>query len=216
MEVIPGINCVDFKGVKECWDKAVVFGARAVQIDVSDGKFDPVKNWSNPTELAELTKKNPEVEAEIHLMVEKPESVFESWLKAGAKKLVVHYESGPKSLSFVKKAAKDFYGADTIIGIGSATNVEEIVKSENLNLNFSIQLLAVPFGSAGQKFDRGTISKIKYIKKLWPNVRIIIDGGMNPDTAEQVKDAGADAIVAVSYIWESDSPEEAYQSLLKI
>ncbi len=216
MEIIPGINCPDFKCVSGHWAKAAALGAHAVQIDVADGKFAPSLTWANPAELAELTKENPKIEVGIHLMVENPEKVFESWLKAGAKKLVVHYEAGAKSLSMVKKAAKDFYGVETIIGISSNTNIEEIVKSENLNLNFSIQLLAVPLGFSGQKFDRSTVSKIKYIKSLWPNVRIIVDGGMNLETAEQVKDAGADAVVAVSYIWESDSPEEAYQSLLKI
>lgn len=218
MEIIPGINCLDFKCVKKYWDEVVSLKTPPIQIqiDVADGVFAPVKTWSNPSELALLLKQNPEVEVGIHLMVEHPELVFESWLKAGAKKLVVHFESGAKSLSLVKKSAKDFYGVETIIGIGPVTNIEEIVKSENLNLNFSIQLLAVPLGFSGQKFDRGTVGKIKYIKNLWPNVKIIIDGGMNPETAEQVKDAGADAVVAVSYIWGSDSPKEAYQKLCRI
>jgi ribulose-phosphate 3-epimerase len=216
MVTIVGINCPDFGCVRKRWDAAATLGARTIQIDVADGAFAPAKTWANPAEFSELVKKNPEIEAEIHLMVEKPELVFEGWLKAGAKKLVVHFESGAKSMSLIRKAAKDFYGAETIIGIGPTTNIEEIVKSENLNLNFSVQLVAVPLGFSGGEFDRSTPSKIKYIKNLWPNVKIIVDGGMNPQTAEQVKDAGADAIVAVSYIWENDSPAEAYQELIKV
>ena len=216
MEVIVGINCPDFECVRKHWDAAAALGVRAVQIDVTDGVFAPARTWNNPAELAELTKKNPEISAEIHLMVEHPESVFENWLKAGAKKLAVHFESGVKSLSLVQKTAKDFYGAETIIGIGPNTNIEEIVKSENLSLNFSVQLVAVPLGFSSGEFARSTVGKIKYIKSLWPNVKIIIDGGMNPDTAEQVKDAGADAIVAVSYIWKNTSPEKAYQELLRV
>ena len=216
MEVIVGINCPDFDCVKKHWDAAAALGARVVQIDVADGKFAPAKTWDNPAELAELTKKNPEILAEIHLMVEHPELIFENWLKAGAKKLIVHYESGPKSLGFVQKAAKSFYGAETVIGIGPDTNVEEIVKSKNLDVNFTVQLVAVPLGFSGGEFARNTIGKIKHVKSLWPNVKIIIDGGMNPDNAEQAKDAGADAIVAVSYIWESDSPEKAYQELIRV
>ena len=216
MEVIVGINCLDFECVRKHWDAAAALGVRSVQIDVADGKFVLVKTWDSPAELAELTKRNPEISVEIHLMVEKPELIFENWLKAGAKKLVVHYESGPKSLGFVQKAAKSFYGAETIIGIGPDTNIEEIVKSKNLDLNFSVQLVAVPLGFSSGEFARNTIEKIKHIKSLWPNVKIIIDGGMNPDTAEQVKDAGADAVVAVSYVWNGDSPEENYRKLCAI
>lgn len=216
MEIIPGINCSDFECVKNRWDKAVALGARTIQIDISDGKFTPVKTWGDPKELTVLTKQNPGVTAEIHLMVEKPETVFEDWLKAGAKKLVVHFESGAKSVSMVQNVAKKFYGAEMVLGISSGTNIEEVVKSKNEDLKFSVQLLAVPLGFSGQQFDRKTIGKIKYIKSLWPNVKIRVDGGMNPDTVEQVREAGADAAIAVSYIWKNSFPAEAYRTLSNI
>ncbi len=214
MKVIPGINCSDFKCVSKYWNKAVALGTRAVQIDVADGKFAPVKTWDNPSELAELINKNSEITVEIHLMVEAPEAVFEEWLKAGAKKLVIHIES-KGDLDSIETIAKA-RGREVIWGIKSGTPIQELNKHIGEKSGCSIQFLDVSPGFSDQKFDPKVIDKIKFLRSWRPDVKIRVDGGMNPETAKLVKDASADAVIAVSYIWESNSPKEAYQLLLKV
>lgn len=214
MEVIPGINCSDFKCVSNHWDKAVSLGARSVQIDVADGKFAPVKTWDNPLELAELINKNPKIRAEIHLMAEDPEMVFEKWLKVGAKKLVIHIESRG-NLDLVERVVKT-RGGEVIWGIKLGTPIEELYKHIKKEPGCSVQFLDVSPGFSDQKFDPKVADRIKFLRSERPDVKIRVDGGMNPETARVVKDAGANAIISVSYIWESASPVEAYKILSSI
>jgi len=214
MEIIPGINCSDFKCVSGYWHKAAALGAHAVQIDVADGKFAPVKTWDNPAELADLINKNPKMKAEIHLMVENPEEVFEEWVKAGAKKLVIQIES-KGNLESIERIVKT-RGGEVIWGIKSGTPIEELYKHIKRERGCSVQFLDVSPGFSDQKFDPKVADRIKFLRTERPDVKIRVDGGMNPETAKLVKDAGADAVISVSYIWESESPQTAYRELLKV
>lgn len=214
MVVIPGINCSDFECVKSYWDKVLDLGAPAVQIDVADGVFAPIKSWGNPAELATLIHKSREMETEIHLMVENPNEVFEDWIKADAKKLVIHVESNGDLESIRKKV--ESLGAKVVWGIKTATPLETLYKYLEKRPDSAVQFLDVPPGFSGGVFDQVVLEKIKLLRSRWPNVNIRVDGGMNHETARAVKEAGADAVIAVSYIWKSDSPKEAYQELLKV
>ena len=214
MVIIPGINCPDFGCVKKHWGEAGALGARTVQIDVSDGVFAPVKSWGEPAELAVLIKQNPAVEAEVHLMIENPAGVFGKWLEAGAKRLAVHVEAA-KDLEKLREIAVR-YGAELVLAIKLETNLDVLESYLDAHPDTSVQILDVSAGFSGQKFNPAVLEKIKLLREKRPDVKIRIDGGMNPETAKLVKDAGADAVIAFSYIWESASPEEAYQSLLKI
>ncbi|TSA45404.1 hypothetical protein D4R51_01875 [bacterium] len=214
MEIIPGINCPDFRCASEHWNKAAALGAHAIQIDVADEKFAPVKTWDNPLELAQLINKNPRIRAEIHLMVENPEAAFEEWIKAGAKKLVIHIES-KGNLDLIDRVVKT-RGGEVIWGIKSGTPIEELYKHIKKEPGCSVQFLDVSPGFSEQKFDPKVADRIKFLRRERPDVKIRVDGGMNPETAKFVKDAGADAVVAVSYIWENESPQTAYRELLKI
>ncbi|MGC9603126.1 MAG: hypothetical protein ABSF47_01495 [Minisyncoccia bacterium] len=214
MEIIPGINCSDFKCVSGYWHKAAALGAHAVQIDVADGKFAPVKTWDNPAELADLINKNPKMKAEIHLMVENPEEVFEEWVKAGAKKLVIQIES-KGNLESIERIVKT-RGGEVIWGIKSGTPIEELYKHIKRERGCSVQFLDVSPGFSDQKFDPKVADRINFLRTERPDVKIRVDGGMNPETAKLVKDAGADAVISVSYIWESESPQTAYRELLKV
>ncbi len=214
MKTIPGINCSDFKCVSGYWDKAAAFGARAIQIDVADGKFAPIKTWDNPSELTGLVKRNSEMAVEIHLMVEEPEKVFEEWLAAGAKKLVIHIES-KGDLESINKDVKA-RGGEVIWGIKSGTPVEELYKNIQGKTGCSVQFLDVSPGFSDQKFDPKVVDRIKFLRRERPDVQIRVDGGMNPETAKIAKEAGADGVVSVSYIFENDDSATAYQALLGV
>jgi len=214
MEIIPGINCSDFKCVSGFWHKAVALGTHAIQIDVADGKFAPVKTWDNPLELAELINKNPKVRTEIHLMVEDPKMVFEGWLTAGVKKMIIHVES-EGNLDSIERVVKT-RGGEVIWGIKSGTPIEELYKHIKRESGCSVQFLDVSPGFSDQKFDPKVADRIKFLRSQRPDVKIRVDGGMNPETAKLVKDAGADTVIAVSYIWENGTPQAAYRELLKI
>ena len=83
--VIPVINCPDFRTAKERIEKAAEF-SDWFHLDVADGKFTTHISWGDPEELRNLN-------FEVHLMVEAPEKVIEDWLKAGAKRVIVHLQA---------------------------------------------------------------------------------------------------------------------------
>lgn len=210
MEVIPAINEIYFRQVEEKIKIAESFVAPAggwIHLDVVDGFFAPNVTWGNPRELKEI--KTP-LNIEVHLMVEKPESKIETWLKAGAKRLIVHVEAFSDP-SFILDKAK-LYGADVMVAINPNTSIDTMAPYLT-NINF-FQVLAVDPGIAGQKFQEKVLEKIKFLRERAPAAKIEVDGGINPETAKMVKDAGADMVASASYIFDHPiSFAEGYREL---
>ncbi len=77
-------------------------------------------------------------------------------------------------------------------------------------------LLAVDPGSSGQQFNEITLDKIEQLRRKGFGGKIIVDGGINPETAKKVKSAGADVIISASYIWNNISPGKGYEELKAI
>lgn len=96
MEIIPVINCLDSKcvGNRLSIIRSQLSGASWLHVDISDGKFTPVKTWNNPGELVSNFKfQISNLDIEVHLMVKEPEDYVEDWLRAGVKRIIVHLES---------------------------------------------------------------------------------------------------------------------------
>lgn len=220
MTVIPAINCKDFKCVKERLEMAAEFlpkskSKRWVQLDISDGKFTKAKSWNNPTQLRGLKHITDNLQLEIHLMVNNLKPNVLKWLKFGADRIIFHFENLDEiEFGALKKLGKKGGLKDFGIAVTPKTPVEIIVPFLG-DFKF-VQLLAVNPGFSGQKFDKGTIAKIRLLKKNHPKIKIEVDGGMNPQTVWLVKKAGADIINAGSYIFESKNPGEAYEKLSSI
>src|SRR3989344_2305684 len=96
MQIIPAINCENFECVKEKLQKAAEFFPSVggwVQIDIADGKFTPHKTWNNPKDLLNIKDQLSNINLEIHLMLENPLDAIDDWIKAEAKRIIVHYEA---------------------------------------------------------------------------------------------------------------------------
>lgn len=218
MQIIPAINCSDFACVAEKIKKAGEFGADWIQIDIADGKFTPHKTWNNPQDL-----ENIQINMEVHLMVENPQEVVDDWIKAGIKRIFVHYEA----LAEVGRKNPDTNARDILnfilekgrladVGIGLAispvTPIEEIVSYFDKVKH--IQILAVDPGLAGQKFQISVLDKIKFLEgNGFVDVVVEVDGGINLETAKLCKEAGADILVSASYIWNNKDPKAAFEEL---
>ncbi|MBI2515140.1 hypothetical protein HYV91_03100 [Candidatus Wolfebacteria bacterium] len=219
MKVIPAINCADWRCIKNKIFAAAKF-ADWVQIDVADGKFTDYKTWNRPSDL-QLTTNDLRLNIEIHLMVQNPERVIKDWIKAGAKRIVVHLEAID-----TRKFSRIWPQISQMAEIGLAINPETVVDKLSAYLQPTtndqqpitkfIQLLAVHPGKSGQKFDKRIPAKIKFLKKYFPNVKIEVDGGINLETAKVCKKAGADIIVAGSYIFDDSNPAKAYKQLTRV
>lgn len=215
MQVIPVINChdKDFDCVLAKISAAEKFLKKGdwLHLDASDGRFTLNKSWRNPTQWADLRS---EFNLEVHLMVEEPEKQVEAWLAAGAKRLIVHAETITEQTakSILQRARKR--GVEVMLASNPYTTTAELWPY--LRLFSHYQVLAVEPGPAGQKFLPNVLSKIKFLRNFAPNAKIEVDGGMTPETAKEVKRAGANVIVSATYIFGSKNPKKAYKELCKI
>lgn len=231
MEVIPVINCQDFKCVKKKIRQIQRLGSAWAHLDVADGVFTHFMTWHKPEDfiadknrfsLGEFLSKligqrtaPAAIKLEIHLMVENPETVLERWLKTGAQRVVVHNEKVADG--WVRLLAKcEEYKAELMAAINPETPVGDIISILNRYEIKAVQLLAVKPGPAGQRFNPAIIEKIRILKAAMPNIKLEIDGGMNPETAKLVKEAGADMITSATYIWHSLSHQSAFEELQRV
>lgn len=215
MRIIPTINCNTFAQTAKRIKEAQTFLPKSgwLQIDISDGKFNPNKTWNSPEKLVQWLRANKidGIQLEIHLMVVDPKPWVMRWLEAGAKRVIVHVEAiTEKDIAFLKGFGKGKVG----IALTPATSIK---KAEPYLGHFSfVQLLAVKPGYSGQKFDRKVLEKIVFLKVTHPDATIEIDGGVNATTAPTIKDAGADIVVSGSYIFEAQDKRAAYKELKEI
>ena len=212
MIVIPAINAPDFETAEKQIKKAAEF-SDWVHIDVTDGAFSPAKIWGSPEDLPKLKIENLKLKIDVHLMVNNPEGVIDSWLRTGlVKRVIVHLEAMTDPVYILAKCEK--YGAEAVLAIKPDTKAERLLAHESDFKSF--QVLAVTPGWAGQKFGAEALDKIRLIKRQMPNAIIEVDGGINAETAKLAKDAGADIVISASYIFGSKDPKKSFEELQKI
>ena len=217
MEVIPAINETDFREIINKVRKAEEFLPKDgwVHIDVADGVFTRNFTWSDPRELENL---KTWLNIEVHLMVQEPEAAIAQWCEAvtiatkGKRRLLVHFEVMTDP-SYILETCRR-YGVDSGLSINPLTSAELVtVYARDFNL---LQVLAVTPGVAGQTFQPSILEKIKYLREKAPYAIIEVDGGINPETAQHCKLAGANVAASSSYIFGNPSPKSAYEELVNI
>lgn len=214
MEIIPAINCHrdDIGCVKATLEVAFSFLKKDgwVHLDVTDGIFTFNKTWGDRKGWANM---RVSFNTEVHLMVEHPENYAQPWVAAGAKRLIVHVETiTPESLKEILKFAGA--RAEVMISSNPETPIENLERY--MDTVSAFQVLAVNPGLAGQKFLPTVLDKIRFLRKNSPDAKIEVDGGINLETGKLAVVAGADILVAASYIFGSDNPKKSYQELVKI
>lgn len=213
MKVIPAINCLDFERAKERLETLKTFLKNGdwIHLDVTDGRFTFQKSWRNPTEWANLRSK---FNLEVHLMVEDPENYINSWIAAGASRLIVHKEAltGETAQKITARARRR--GAEVMLASNPATTTSELWPFLKFFSHF--QVLAVDPGPSGQKFLPTVLQKIKFLRNFAPNAMIEVDGGITLEVAKEAKKAGANIVVSASYIFSDKDPKAAFKKLKKV
>ena len=185
------------------------FGADLYHLDVMDGLF--VKNQTVDYTYLEQLKMSSVLLFDVHLMVQYPTKVISKYAKAGANILTIHYEAFANDKLFVKTLKKiRKLGMMAGIAIDLDTKVETI--EPFLKYCDLVLVMMVKAGKGGQQFNEDALKKIKKLRKLYPNILIEVDGGINAETGSKCVKAGADILVSGSYIYNNDA-YEAIQSL---
>jgi ribulose-phosphate 3-epimerase len=205
MEIIPAIvpkNFWDLKGKLEQLEGLTEW----VQLDITDGRFAPETTWSNTGDLAEI---GGQIKFEIHLMVNKPEEVVADWLGV-ADRLIIHLESTDQ----LETILDSFAPHHNEIGVALLLDTPLAALKPYRGKIGTVQLMSiVQIGHQGELFDQRVLDRILELRSDQPEIRIQVDGGMNPDTIKLVTEAGADAAVVGSAIWESEDVAAAIMKL---
>lgn len=200
--------------------------ANVIQIDVMDGKFVESKSWpymkGEDKYFIQIIKQEEglpdwqDFDFEIDMMIRDVENEAVKWIAAGATRLVVHYKSEPEEI--IKRIIKDSQekGVQIVLDFELDMSIERILeilhafKKDGIELD-GVQVMGIDrIGFQGEKFDHKVLSYVKEIHKQFPELIISVDGGVKPEYAKPLADAGVSRLVVGSAIYADDSPRDAY------
>jgi ribulose-phosphate 3-epimerase len=189
-------------------DQAVmrVSNADFIHFDVMDGKF--VKDKTFDAEFVKSINTVP-LKKDVHLMVKQPEKLVDKFIKAGADMISFHAEATRSPAKLIKKI-KD-KGILVGLAINPSTPLAKIEKFLD-DIDYVLVMTVKP-GKPAQKLIKSAVKKVKSLTQKKPNLIIEVDGGINAETAHEVIEAGADILVAGSYIFKSQEPKIAVDIL---
>ena len=192
----PSLLSADFSSLENAIKQIEENGGSVVHIDVMDGQFVPEITYGQPVirSIRKLTK----LPFDVHLMVENPEKQIDSFVDAGADWITFHYEATNHAHRLIQMIHEKGKLAGVSICPGTPINLlSEILKCADI-----ILVMTVNPGWGGQKIIQSCVEKIAELKKIREekgyNYLISVDGGVNSQTLESVKSAGADIIVSGS------------------
>lgn len=205
VKIAPSILSADFGQLDDEIASVEAF-VELITVDVMDGRFVP----NITVGMGVVKSLKTKLPIECHLMIVEPWLYVEQFVEAGADIVSVHVEATgdrtEETLKMIREA-----GAKSSLAIKPATTVEEI--EQYLPLMDACVVMSVEPGFGGQKFMESALPKVRRLKELKPELEIIIDGGINKETAPLAIEAGADVLVSGSYIFKSDDREAAIASL---
>lgn len=213
MEIIPAILPKNFKEIEEKIE-ALTDLTNIVQVDICDGKFVPTITWpywkadvkvdENFESILKEERGMPNwenINYEFDLMIENPTADdARKWLSAGAERIILHYASS-KDLNPILDVLNGL--VEIGIAINNTLDPEEIRKYIDKVKFIQIMGIRKP-GFQGEKFEAGTLDKIKKVKEIFPNMIVQIDGGVTIENAPLLKSLGVDRLVAGSAIFNSE------------
>jgi ribulose-phosphate 3-epimerase len=183
-------------------------------IDIMDGVFVPNISFGLP--VLKAMKKYATKPMDVHLMIVEPDKYVADFREAGADLLTVHYEACPhlhRSIQSIKS-----HDMQAGVALNPHTN-PELLRSVIRDLDL-VLIMSVNPGFGGQKFIDQAVEKVAELKKMiaetGSSAKIEIDGGVNLETGRRLVDAGADALVAGSFVFKSEDPEKTIAALKQL
>jgi ribulose-phosphate 3-epimerase len=209
--IAPSVLAADFANLQRDIEMINNSDADWFHIDIMDGVFVPNISFGMPV-LRDIAKHATKT-IDVHLMIVDPDRYISTFKSLGADVLTVHYEACThlhRTLQAIK--AEGMKAGVALNPHTSISLLEDTIQDIDL-----VCLMSVNPGFGGQSFIENTYAKVTALKELitrkGANTIIEIDGGVTNENAKQLADAGADVLVAGSYVFKSENPPKTITNL---
>lgn len=212
--IAPSILAADFANLQRDIEMINQSEADWFHIDIMDGIFVPNISFGMP--VLEAISKHAKKTIDVHLMIVDPDRYIKTFKDLGANILTVHYEACThlhRSLQAIKAE-----GMKAGVAINPHTNVallEDCIKDIDL-----VCIMSVNPGFGGQSFIENTYKKVKQLKEIIiknnADTLIEIDGGVTNKNAKELIEAGADVLVAGSFVFKAENPTQTISDLKQL
>jgi ribulose-phosphate 3-epimerase len=210
--LVPSILSADFTHLGDQVRDAEAAGADRIQVDVMDGHFVP--NITMGPMVLEAVRRCTRLPLEAHLMITNPELYIDTFARAGADLIIVHYEVCPH----LHRVIQQIRAAGKMVGVALNPSTPVFMLDDMLPLLDLLLVMTINPGFGGQALIPETLPKISKARRMilerGLKCDVEVDGGINAETIPAVVQAGASLLVAGSAVY--NDKETVAQAMVRL
>lgn len=213
IKIAPSILAADFGNLQRDVEMVNESEAHWFHIDIMDGVFVPNISYGMP--VLEAISKHAKKTIDVHLMIVDPDRYIKTFADLGSNILTVHYEA----CTHLHRTLQGIKAEGMQAGVALNPHTSVSLLEDTINDIDLVCLMSVNPGFGGQSFIENTYKKVRQLKEIitrnGASTKIEIDGGVTSKNATQLVEAGADVLVAGSFVFRSENPLETIKNLNK-